>query len=96
MSGAASEPGPKLVSGLIKMGYGTGGTASSVLFCIALRCSPNLSLKVRLVCPNKSHNYGSWSEVFRWCVWGAFTFTKLYHVNEIFIGTFGSSASGMR
>ena len=26
------------------------GTASSVLFCIALRCSPNLSLKARLVC----------------------------------------------
>ena len=70
------------------MGCGTGGTASSVLFCIALRCSPNLSLKARLVCPNKGHNYGSWSEVFRWCVWGAFTFTKLYHVNEIFIGTF--------
>ena len=27
------------------------GTASSVLFCIGLRCSPNLSLKARLVCP---------------------------------------------
>ena len=27
------------------------GTVSSSLFCLALRCSPNLSLKARLVCP---------------------------------------------
>ena len=35
----------KLVSGLIEMLW------SSVLFCIALRCSSNLSLKAHLVCP---------------------------------------------
>ena len=39
------------MSGLIKMGCGTAGTASSVLFCIALRCFPNPSLKARLICP---------------------------------------------
>ena len=37
----------KLVSGLVTCC----DTASSVLFCIALRCSPNLSLNARLVCP---------------------------------------------
>ena len=40
----------KLVSGLIKMVW-YWGYCVSVLFCIALQCSPNLFLKARQVCP---------------------------------------------
>ena len=53
------------------------GTVSSVLCCMALRCSPNLSRNwaFRL------------SEVFCWCVGDVFALATLYHVNEIFGST---------
>ena len=65
----------KMVSGLIKMVWSWG---YCVVSFAALRCSPNLSLKARLVCPMYSAGVFG---VLLHC-------TTLYHVNEIFICTF--------
>ena len=53
------------------------GTVSSVLCCMALQCSPNLSRNERFVCPK--YSAGVLGDVF--------ALATLYHVNEIFGST---------
>ena len=52
------------------------GTASVVLFCMALRCSQNLSRSSRFVCPMYSAGaFGAFLHFRHWFMWMRFNFS---------------------